>query len=481
MKLRLVVATLITALGLVTLQPAALAQTSQQSAGSVAAGRTVPDSAVQIQLSFAPLVRATAPAVVNIFTRAEIARSPMALFGDEFFNAPFGGGQTEKIETALGSGVILSSEGLVVTNYHVIRDGTEVEVELTDGREFNAEVLFTDSAADLALLQVDPGDGSLPFLRFGDSDSVEIGDLVLAIGNPFGVGQTTTMGIVSALARTGTGVTEVGSFIQTDAAINPGNSGGALIDMNGDVIGINTAIFSGSGTSAGVGFAIPANFVANTVRALEEGGGTVIRPWLGVTGETVTERMARVLKLDDQGGFLIDDVYEPSPAFSAGLQTGDVILGLDGETINNFDEMRYAIAASRVGEVMKTRILRDGAVREVTLQLDAPPEVPPRNPTLLAEPSPLEGATVVNLSPAAAQDLDMPGNWTGVVISEAPRGSTASRQGFAVGDIIRTVNRVSVETVEDIEDVLASANSPRWSFTIERGGRAITIRIVFRS
>ncbi|MGB0746233.1 MAG: trypsin-like peptidase domain-containing protein, partial [Alphaproteobacteria bacterium] len=258
-------------------------------------GRAVPESAAQIQLSFAPLVKETAPAVVNIFTRAEITRSPLGVLGDEFFNSPFGS-QSEKVQTALGSGVILTAEGLVVTNDHVIRDGTEIEVELTDGREFNAEVLFTDRAADLALLQIDPGEGTLPSLQLGNSDNVEIGDLVLAIGNPFGVGQTTTMGIVSALARTGTGVTEVGSFIQTDAAINPGNSGGALIDMKGQVIGINTAIFSSSGASAGIGFAIPANFVANTVRALEEGGGTVVRPWLGVTGETVTERMAKVLK-----------------------------------------------------------------------------------------------------------------------------------------------------------------------------------------
>lgn len=443
-------------------------------------GRSVPVSAAQIQLSFAPLVKETAPAVVNIFTRAEITRSPLGVLGDEFFNSPFGS-QSEKVQTALGSGVILTAEGLVVTNDHVIRDGTEIEVELTDGREFNAEVLFTDRAADLALLRIDPGEGTLPSLQLGNSDNVEIGDLVLAIGNPFGVGQTTTMGIVSALARTGTGVTEVGSFIQTDAAINPGNSGGALVDMKGQVIGINTAIFSSSGASAGIGFAIPANFVANTVRALEEGGGTVVRPWLGVTGETVTERMAKVLKLDNRGGFLVDEVYEPSPSFDAGLQTGDVILGLGGTEINDRDEIRYLVAASRVGEELPLQIFRDGEVIDLTLLMGAPPEVPPRNPTLLVEPSPLEGAMVINLSPAASQELDMPGSWTGVVISEAPRGSTASRQGFAVGDVIRSINRETIDNVEDLEEVLATANSPRWSFLIERGGRAITIRIVYRS
>ena len=236
------------------------------------AERAVPASAVQIQLSFAPLVKQSAPAVVNIFTRAEVSRSPLGGFGDDLFGSPFSR-QTEKVQTALGSGVIVSTDGLVVTNYHVISEGTEVEVVLSDKREFVAEVLFTDSASDLALLQIDPEGDDLPILNLGDSDGVEIGDLVLAIGNPFGVGQTTTMGIVSALARTDVGITEVGSFIQTDASINPGNSGGALVDMNGNLIGINTAIYSQSGSSAGIGFAIPANFVANTLRALENGGG----------------------------------------------------------------------------------------------------------------------------------------------------------------------------------------------------------------
>ena len=251
--------------------------------------------------------------------------------------------------------------------------------------------------------------------------------------------------------------------------------------MKGQVIGINTAIFSSSGASAGIGFAIPANFVANTVRALEEGGGTVVRPWLGVTGENVTERMAKVLKLGNRGGFLVDEVYEPSPSFDAGLQTGDVILGLGGTDVSDRDEIRYLVAGSRVGEQLPLQIFRDGDVIDLTLLMAAPPEVPPRNPTQLVEPSPLEGATVINLSPAASQELDMPGSWTGVVISEAPRGSTASRQGFAVGDVIRSINRETIDTVEDLEEVLAAANSPRWSFLIERGGRAITIRIVYRS
>lgn len=463
-------ATIALASGLVALSAGpALAQSAE---------RAVPASAVQIQLSFAPLVKQSAPAVVNVFTRAEVVRSPLGGFGDSPFNSPFGG-PTEKVQTALGSGVIVSPDGLVVTNYHVISEGTEVEVELTDKREFVAEVIFTDKASDLALLRVNPEGDDLPTLDLGDSDGVEIGDLVLAIGNPFGVGQTTTMGIVSALDRTGVGITDVGSFIQTDAAINPGNSGGALIDMQGNLIGINTAIFSQSGSSAGIGFAIPANFVANTLRALEKGDGKVIRPWLGITGETVTKRMASVLELDGDGGFLVNDVYDPSPAFSAGMVTGDVILNLGGQEILSVDEMRYAIANSTVGDQMVANVFRQGEFLELPLLLTAPPEVPAREETQLTGRHPLQGASVINLSPAVSQELDLPGKWTGVVIAEVPSGSIAARQGFRQGDVVRSANREIIETVDQLEEVLENARSRRWSFILDRNGRTVTYRLVY--
>ena len=440
--------------------------------------RAVPASAVQIQLSFAPLVKQSAPAVVNIFTRAEVSRSPLGGFGDDMFGSPFSR-QTEKVQTALGSGVIVSNEGLVVTNYHVISEGTEVEVVLTDKREFAAEVIFTDSASDLALLTIDPEGDDLPTLSLGDSDGLEVGDLVLAIGNPFGVGQTTTMGIVSALARTGVGITEVGSFIQTDASINPGNSGGALVDMNGNLIGINTAIYSRSGSSAGIGFAIPANFVANTLRALENGGGTVVRPWLGIKGEDVTRQMANILKLEGSGGFLVDDVYDPSPAFEAGIQTGDVILSLNSAEILSSAEMRYAVANSLVGDTMIARVFRQDEILDIVLNLTAPPEVPAREETQLTGRHPLQGASVINLSPAVSQELDLPGKWTGVVISEVPSGSIAARQGFREGDVIRSANREVIKTVVELEEVLAAARSRRWSFILDRAGRTVTYRLAY--
>ena len=322
-------------------------------------GRSVPESAAQIQLSFAPLVKETAPAVVNIFTRAEITRSPLGVLGDEFFNSPFGS-QSEKVQTALGSGVILTAEGLVVTNDHVIRDGTEIEVELTDGREFNAEVLFTDRAADLALLQIDPGEGTLPSLQLGNSDNVEIGDLVLAIGNPFGVGQTTTMGIVSALARTGTGVTEVGSFIQTDAAINPGNSGGALIDMKGQVIGINTAIVSRSGGSIGIGFAIPINEAKAIIQQLKTEKRVIGKPALGVSLTQPGQSFRNYLNLGNEPGVLVRFVVPGSAAEEAGIQQNDFITKANGEVIEEPEDLIAQVQETGVGNKMELEIIRNG-------------------------------------------------------------------------------------------------------------------------
>ena len=280
-------------------------------------------------------------------------------------------------------------------------------------------------------------------------------------------------------ARTGVGITEVGSFIQTDASINPGNSGGALVDMNGNLIGINTAIYSRSGSSAGIGFAIPANFVANTLRALENGGGTVVRPWLGIKGEDVTRQMANILKLEGSGGFLVDDVYDPSPAFEAGIQTGDVILSLNSAEILSSAEMRYAVANSLVGDTMIARVFRQDEILDIVLNLTAPPEVPAREETQLTGRHPLQGASVINLSPAVSQELDLHGKWTGVVISEVPSGSIAARQGFREGDVIRSANREVIKTVVELEEVLAAARSRRWSFILDRAGRTVTYRLAY--
>ena len=282
--------------------------------------REVPDSRAEVMLSFAPVVKKAAPAVVNVLTKKKVTqqRPLSSLLDDPFFRRFFGDGfgdqkRRERDQSSLGSGVIVGAEGLIVTNEHVIKGASEIKVVLADRREFEAEVVLTDERTDLAVLLVDPGGAELPILEMRDSDDVEVGDLVLAVGNPFGVGQTVTSGIVSALARTQVGITDFSFFIQTDAAINPGNSGGALVTMDGRLIGINTAIYSRSGGSVGIGFAIPANMVRTVVESARS-GHALVRAWAGIAGQDLTSELAEGLRLDRPGGVVISDVYEGGPA-----------------------------------------------------------------------------------------------------------------------------------------------------------------------
>ena len=274
--------------------------------------RVVPESREAIRLSFAPIVKRVAPAVVNVYATSRVqVRSPFE--GDPFFERFFGGGgpsarRAERARSSLGSGVIVDASGVVVTNDHVVGDATEVKVALADGREFQAEILLRDERTDLAVLKIENGGEAFPVLDFGDSDELEVGDLVLAVGNPFGVGQTVTSGIVSAVARTNLGISDSGFFIQTDAAINPGNSGGALVDLDGALIGINTAIFSRTGGSIGIGFAIPSNMVQTVVAQAIAGSTSVARPWIGVACQDVTPDIAASLGLASPHGALVTQV-----------------------------------------------------------------------------------------------------------------------------------------------------------------------------
>src|SRR5215469_6012681 len=293
-----------------------------------AQNRVPPTSRDMIRFSFAPVVKKVAPAVVNVYSRRTVqTRSPFfddplvrRFFGNQ---APFGLPR-ERVQQSLGSGVILGADGIVVTNHHVIDGAQQITVVLNDRREFEAKVLLSDEHADLAVLKIDTHGERLPVLEVGDSDQLEVGDLVLAIGDPFGVGQTVTSGIISALARTGIG-SDVSSFIQTDAAINPGNSGGPLVDLDGRLVGINTAIFSQSGGSIGIGFAVPTNMVRIVLEAAAS-GGKVVRPWLGASGQGVTAEIAQSLGLPRPEGVLIKEVTPGSPAADAGLHVGDVVL-----------------------------------------------------------------------------------------------------------------------------------------------------------
>ena len=463
-------------------QPAAPPAAQEQRAPAPKAPATrkvVPQS--KAEFSFAPLVKKAAPAVVNIYARRVVQRRSSPFMDDPFFRRFFGddvmrGIPRDRIENSLGSGVIVRSNGLIVTNSHVIRDASEITVVLSDRREFPARIVVTDDRTDLALLRVDPGRERLPFIELRDSDQLEVGDLVLAIGNPFGVGQTVTSGIVSALARTAEGVSDFSFFIQTDAAINPGNSGGALISMDGRLVGINTAIYSRSGGSVGIGFAIPANMVA-TVVASERSGGKVVRAWLGASGETVTADIAKSMGLKRPRGVLITQTYPGGPADLAGLKVGDVLTSIDGKEVGDIQSVRFRVATLGVGETAVLTVLR-AATQEISLSMPlAPaPETPARETTVLKGRNPLSGATIVNMSPAVAEELQVDALQKGVVITQVAGGSAAARVGLQPGDFIAQINGAKVNDVTGVKDEL-DKGPVRWQLAIRRGGRTMTVTI----
>jgi len=431
--------------------------------------RVPPTSRADMQLSFAPLVKKAAPAVVNVFTRKTVAPRQFSLFDDPFFR------RFARRESSLGSGVIVRSDGTIVTNHHVIEGANEITVVLADRREFAATILGSDAGSDLAVLKIDARGETFPFLEFHDSDDIEVGDLVLAIGNPFGVGQTVTSGIVSALARTQVGINDLNFFIQTDAAINPGNSGGALISLDGRLIGINTAIYSQSGGSVGIGFAIPSNMVSNVVASLS-GGGKMVRPWLGMTGQPVTTEIAQQLGLRFPIGVLVEAVYPGGPAERAGVRPGDVVRAVNGRDVTDIDALRYRIATHRIGERVSFELVRRGQPQNVNFPVEVPPEIPPRNATELSGGHPLEGATVGNLSPALADELGIDLATRGVAILQVRRGSSAQRFGFRTGDVVNDVNGIQIADLPQLQRTVTQSPQ-RWRVTIMRGGKKLQLQI----
>jgi Do/DeqQ family serine protease len=437
--------------------------------------RQVPTSRDEVILSFAPVVKKAAPAVVNIFARRQVAqRSVSSLLDDPFFRRFFGDSfgsrpQREREQSSLGSGVIVDPQGFIVTNEHVIKGASEIKVVLADRREFEAELVLADERTDLAVLRVDPGGESLPALEMRDSDDVAVGDLVLALGNPFGVGQTVTSGIVSALARTQVGITDFSFFIQTDAAINPGNSGGALVTLDGRLIGINTAIYSRSGGSVGIGFAIPANMVRTVVDSARS-GGALVRAWAGIAGQDLTSELAEGLRLDRPGGVVVSDVYEGGPAHRAGIAAGDVIVAVNDQPVNDLQSLRYRVATGTLGDVLDIGVLRQGRATTVELPLEPPPETPPRNELRLLGHHPLGGAFVASLSPALAEELDMPDVWSGVVITRVQRGTPADRVGFRARDVILSINGQAFRRSGELAEAL-DRSSERWQIVFRRDGK----------
>ncbi|MDJ0685345.1 MAG: Do family serine endopeptidase [Alphaproteobacteria bacterium] len=441
----------------------------------------VPDSDGQIKLTFAPIVKKTAPAVVNIYTKKVVRQRGNRLFDDPFFrrffgdSLPFNSGPRERVENSLGSGVIVDDDGIVITNHHVIDGADEIRVVLTDKREFQAAVLLSDQRTDIAILQMQELKRDLPTIPFGDSEDIEVGDLVIAIGNPFGLGQTVTSGIVSGLARTSVGITDFRSFIQTDAAINPGNSGGALIDTNGRLIGINTAIFSKSGGSQGIGFAVPISMVRRILSSAVA-GEPLVRPWLGFSGRDVDAEIAEALGLELPGGVIVEEVHPESPASAAGLERGDVIISVAGRQVDDGQSLRFYFATRELGGEVELGYLRGESFQESRFALLAPPETPPRDRTDIAGDFPISGLRVVNLSPRVAEEMGISTDMTGVIVEGVRRGSVAAQAGIRRMDIITTVNGRDITLVSDL---VAITRSPpgQWLVELNRQGRRLVLEV----
>jgi Do/DeqQ family serine protease len=436
--------------------------------------RVVPASQAVIQQSFSPVVRRTAPAVVNVYSMVTVPGCPYAndpVWGPLYCrNAQAG---DRKVDNSLGSGVIVAADGVIVTNNHVVERGQEFRVVLSDRREFPAVLLIKDEKTDLAVLKIDPKGERLPTLSFADTRGVQVGDLVLAIGNPFGVGQSVSSGIVSALARTDVG--DFSSFIQTDASINPGNSGGALVDMNGRLIGVNSMIFSRGGGSNGIGFAIPAEMVKRVVDAAVR-GGTLVRPWLGAKGETIDSVKAAALGLDRPRGVLVSSIYPGGPAAKAGLREGDIILSIDGREVFDDKGMTFIAATKAEGEAVDIVTLRNGVQRAIRATLAAPPGTTKAELLEVGGRNPFTGAQVAQLSPAMAEQLRLDPFQArdGVLVYSVPPRTIARQVGFQPGDIIREINGSAIRTTKDLDAAIKRIEGSAdgvWRLAIERNGQ----------
>ncbi|WP_244422716.1 Do family serine endopeptidase [Liberibacter crescens] len=431
-----------------------------------------PQTREEIQLSFAPLVKRTASAVVNVYAERIVnphLQNDVDSFIEKFFGQKLPN-RTEK-QSTLGSGVILTSSGFVVTNDHVIEGADDIRVALVDGHEFPCKVLLRDQRIDLAVLKIE-AKNQFPSLQIGNSDSIEVGDLVLAIGNPFGIGQTVTNGIISALARSRVTKNDFGFFIQTDASINPGNSGGALINMKGELIGINTVIFSRDGESKGIGFAIPANLVRVFLAAAEKGEKRFDRPYTGAKFEPIISEIAESIDLPRAWGALIVKVIKGSPFDKAGLKKGQVITAVNNIPIEHPDALIYRMTTLGLGSTVNLTVRDiDGQDRTFKVKVDRAPETMSRDTYVVKEEGPLSGIVVSNISPRLLDELNISSDLSvGVVVTDLKAGSIASRLGFSPRDIIITVNNTPVNSTKTLQKIVSSGPST-WKIEIERQGQ----------
>jgi Do/DeqQ family serine protease len=419
----------------------------------------VPQSQAQISLSFAPLVKQATPAVVNIYASRVVQRNRSPFADDPIFGNLFRDFQSQarpRIQNSLGSGVILSDDGIVVSNYHVVGQATDIRVVLNNRQEYAAKVLLGDEESDLAILQLE-GATDMPHLPLRDSDTVEVGELVLAIGNPFGVGQTVSSGIVSGLARSGTATGNArGYFIQTDAPINPGNSGGALIDIEGRLIGINTSILTRSGGSNGIGFAIPSGLVAQFVKQAAAGNTRFERPWAGMTAQPVNADLSETLGLGLPGGVVIAELHAASPFAEAGLRTGDVILEVDGMAVNTPAEVLFRMSVRGIGAEADVLYIRDGDQSHARVAMMTPPEDPPRDTISLGEDATLPGLSIARVNPAVQADLGLPLS-TSYGVAVLDPGPYGARAGLQRGDLVLRVNGAPVASPADVERLMRRA------------------------
>ena len=437
--------------------------------------RVVPESDAQVKLSFAPVVKAVSPSVVNVYaTRIEQQQaSPFA--SDPFFSRFFGEGQLQarpRESQSLGSGVIVDGSGVILTNRHVIEGATDVRIAISDGREFAVDVVIEDAQTDLAVLRVrDPGDAVFPAISFSDSDALQVGDLVLAIGNPFGVGQTVTSGIVSALARTGVESSDYEFFIQTDAAINPGNSGGALVDLDGKLVGINTAIYSQTGGSVGIGFAIPAN-MARLVADAGVRGGAIVRPWFGAKMQAVNADIASSLGMAAPHGALITDVAPDGPAARAGFASGDVILSVDGVAVDDPSGFNFRLATKPIGETTVLSRLRSGTTDDVSFTVEAAPLPGADASAAITGNSRFAGTSVRQLDTALAEAKGLAYDAHGVIVTAIEPNSPADQMGLRVDDVILSLNDAPMDTAKVFQDT-ASNRTRTWQIILQRDGRVM--------
>ena len=416
------------------------------------------------------------PSVVNISSTKTVVIQQSPFFSDPFFREFFGNVPHERVQRALGSGVIITSDGYIITNNHVVGGADKVEVRLSDERVFTARIIGTDPKSDVAIVKIDAK--GLPTIPVGDTSKLRIGTFVLAVGNPFGLGQTVTMGIISALGRSGLGITDYENFIQTDAAINPGNSGGALVNMKGELIGINTAILSQSGGNVGIGFAIPVDLAMSVKNSLIR-YGKVVRGWLGVTAQDIDPKIAKTLNLGSTKGVLVSDVAKTSPASTAGIKRGDVLTAINGKPVISASSLRFAVSELTPGTPVKVTVFRDGKEWIIPVTIgDLAKATVAEDRFAVKDNRFLAGLTVSEITPTIRETLNLDPDMAGIVVLEVTRGTPAESTGIRPGDLILKINDKTIKDLSELKKAVAALTSRKMSITIYRNGMIMSTTII---